>query len=347
VRAYLETFTAKTPLHPAHLQEAVLSYLEAGGKYLRPCLALWCCRALGGSDEQALPAALAVEVFHTWTLVHDDIIDRDKTRRGRPTVHEEFRQKGESQLGLGEFAAHYGQSIAILAGDVLHGWAVCLLVEAAQQSGEGKEGEHLALELIREMEGEVLPRLIGGEVLDIQLSQRPLAEVTEEEILQLISGKTAALFAFSARAGAMLARGRYCPEDVQISALGNFGYHLGVAFQLQDDLLGLIGNEAELGKPVGSDIREGKRTLPLLYAWEKADEQQRGRMGEIVGHVNTTEKEIAEARGIIEDLGGIEYCRSMAKLHLCQAQEGLETIEEGAPKQLLGGLAQMMVERTR
>jgi geranylgeranyl diphosphate synthase type I len=344
VRAYLETFTAKTPLHPAHLQEAVLSYLTAGGKYLRPCLALWCCRALGGSDEQALPAALAVEVFHTWTLVHDDIIDRDKTRRGRPTVHEEFREKGETQLGLGEFAPHYGQSIALLAGDVLHGWAVCLLAEAAQA---GKEGEHLALELIREMEGDVLPRLIGGEVLDIQLSQRPLAEVTEAEILQLISGKTAALFAFSARAGAMLARGRYCPEDVQISALGNFGYHLGVAFQLQDDLLGLIGNEAELGKPVGSDIREGKRTLPLLYAWEKANKQPRKRMAEILGHANTTEKEIAEARGIIEDLGGVEYGRSMAKLHLRQAQEGLETIEEGAPKQLLDSLAHMMVERTR
>jgi geranylgeranyl diphosphate synthase type I len=134
---------------------------------------------------------------------------------------------------------------------------------------------------------------------------------------------------------------------VQISALGNFGYHLGVAFQLQDDLLGLIGNEAELGKPVGSDIREGKRTLPLLYAWEKADVSQRARLAELVGRAGASTEEIKEARGIIEDLGGIEYCRSMAKLHLCQAHEGLETIEEGAPKQLLGGLAHMMVERTR
>ncbi|NIM07119.1 MAG: hypothetical protein GTN69_04795, partial [Armatimonadetes bacterium] len=271
LRDYLEasSYWTNSPLSD-HMREAVFSYLEAGGKYLRPCLLLWCCRALGGDEEKALPAALAVEVFHTWTLVHDDIIDRDKVRRGRPTVHEKLRREGEKQFGTGEFAARYGQSMAMLAGDVQHGWAVCLLSEAAAGNGTNADRSSLALSLIKELEGETLVRLVEGEALDIQISQHPLSEVSDEEILRVIEGKTASLFSFAARAGVHLARGGYYPDDPLVKGVGEFGYHAGMGFQLQDDILGVVGEEKKLGKSVGADIREGKRTLPLVFSWKQA-----------------------------------------------------------------------------
>jgi len=346
LRSHLEASAYYKKVSPDHLREAAWAYLEVGGKYLRPCLLLWCCRALGGNEEKALPAALAIEVFHTWTLVHDDIIDRDAVRRGRPTIHEEFRRRGEMQLGLGEFSSHYGQSLAMLAGDVQHGWAVCLFSEAAPQDCHDEDSLALVLSLLRELEGEVLTRLVEGEVLDMQLSRRPLPEVKEEEILHLIAGKSAALFAFAAQVGAMLAKGRYCPEDAQVKALRGFGHHAGTAFQLQDDILGVSGREAELGKPVGSDVREGKRTLPLIFSWQHASSHLRRRLEEIVGKREASQQEIEEACALLQELGGIAHTRLLAEKHVTCALNCLEVLEPGPEKELLVRLAHFMVERT-
>jgi len=347
LRSYLEGSPYwNNRLSPEHLHDAVFSYLRTGGKYLRPCLLLWCCRALGGEEEKALPAALAVEVFHTWTLVHDDIIDRDDVRRSCPTVHEEFRQRGEEELGLGEFAPHYGQSLAMLAGDLQHGWAVCLLAEAAGKSNR-REDSSLALSLIRELEGDTLAALIEGEALDLVLSRRPLSEVSEEEILGMIAGKTAALFAFSARAGANLARGRYSPDDPQVKALGDFGHHAGMAFQLQDDILGITGTEAKLGKRVGADIREGKRTLPLLFSWHHAPPPLRQRLESIVGRAEASDGEIAEACHLLQSLGGVPQARQAAQRHLGEALKRLDAIPPGPDRKLLGDFVRFVIERGR
>ncbi len=356
LRTYLATSAYRESLHPAHLKDAAGSYLEAGGKYLRPCLLLWCCRALGGDEEKALPAALAVEVFHTWTLVHDDIIDRDAVRRGRPTVHDDFRRRGQAELRLGDFSTHYGQGLAILAGDVQHGWAVWLLAQAGlSEAGSKAAGScqrqisrgELALSLIQELEGEALTKLVEGEVLDMQLSHRPLAEVSEGEVLHMVARKTAALFSFAAHAGAMLGKGCYCPEDAQVNALADFGYHAGMAFQLQDDILGIIGKETELGKPVGSDLREGKRTIPLVFSWQQAPEHLRGRLEQIIGNAEATEAEIREASELLQNLGGIAQARELAARHLDQALKCLDTLPAGKERELLAGLARLMLDRSR
>jgi geranylgeranyl diphosphate synthase, type I len=344
LRSYLQSVDLARNLLPGHLSQAAQSYLKAGGKYLRPCLLLWCCRALGGKESDALPAALAVEIFHTWTLVHDDIIDRDVLRRGRPTVHEDFRRKGEAEFGLKEFAPHYGLSIALLAGDVQQGWAVTLLSQAGESLGE--EAAPLVLRLIRELEGEVLAQVIGGEALDVELSCRPLAQVTEAEVLQLIDQKTAALLAFSARAGALLGKGCYCPEDPQVRALEAFARQAGMAFQLQDDILGLVGKEAKLGKPVGSDIREGKRTLALIYAWRQADDATRRRLEAVIGNAQATEAALLEAGRVVSELGGIAYIQQVAERYLADALQALEVLRDIPEKQLLAEFASLMLARS-
>jgi geranylgeranyl diphosphate synthase, type I len=345
LRSYLQSLDLARNLLPGHLRQAAQSYVEAGGKYLRPCLLLWCCRALGGNEAEALPAALAVEIFHTWTLVHDDIIDRDVLRRGGPTVHEDFRRRGEAEFGLKESAGHYGLSIALLAGDVQHGWAITLLSQAGAGGDEARAS--LALGLVRELEGEVLAQVIGGEALDLELSCRPLDQVSETEVMQLIAAKTAALLAFSARAGALLGLGSYAPEHPQVAALETFGRCAGIAFQLQDDILGLVGKEAKLGKPVGSDIREGKRTLALAYAWRQADAAARRRLQAIVGNSQASEALLAEAAALVETLGGLAYARQVAEGQLALAQQALQALGDIPEKELLHDYARLMLERSR
>lgn len=346
LRSYLETSPLwQTPLFPEHLNQAVRSYLLAGGKYLRPALLLWSCRALGGDESSALPAALAVEVSHTWTLVHDDIIDRDETRRGRLTVHAEFQQKGGEQLGLGDYAAHYGQSLALLAGDVQHSWAVSLFAEAAAFNGQGAD-PRLVLGLVRELEADVMPKIISGEVFDLQLSRRPLPEVAEAEVLRMVADKTATLFSFCARAGAHFAAGQYLPKGAAVNAMGDFGYHVGMAFQLQDDILGLRGDPRKLGKPVGSDLREGKRTVPLVFSWQHATPDARRHFEAVAGNAQATEAELAEIKHLLENLGGIAHAQELARHHIDHALANLKGVKPGPAKKLLEKLAHFALERT-
>jgi geranylgeranyl diphosphate synthase type I len=221
---------------------------------------------------------------------------------------------------------------------------VTLLSQAGEKLGEA--AAPLALGLIRELEGEVLAQVIGGEALDVELSCRPLAQVTEAEVMQLIAKKTAALLAFSARAGAMLGKGCYCPEDPQVRGLETFARQAGIAFQLQDDILGLVGKEAKLGKPVGSDLREGKRTLALTYAWRQADAVTRRRLEAIVGEAEASETALQEAGGIVEALGGIAYTQQVAERHLVEALQALEVLGEIPEKQLLAEFARLMLARS-
>ncbi|HLA44731.1 MAG TPA: polyprenyl synthetase family protein, partial [Aggregatilineales bacterium] len=135
-------------LHP-HLRDAVYSYLKAGGKSLRPAVLLFSCGAVGGDENLAIPAAAAVELYHTWTLVHDDIIDRDEKRRGKPTVHAEFRDRGTNEFSFSDSQAqHYGLAIAILAGDMQQGWCTALLTNLSR---EGNVPPELTLNLVYDL----------------------------------------------------------------------------------------------------------------------------------------------------------------------------------------------------
>ena len=260
VYEYLDSWRGASGFRPADIHDAIYSYIERRGKALRPLLLLLSCGAVGGDELQALPAAAAVEVFHTWTLVHDDIIDRDDTRRGNATVHADYRSKAESDHGLtGEEAAHYGRTVAILAGNSQQSWAFALMADLRNRG----VAPGVVLELIDRMATWLTPRLLEGEMLDVQFALTPFTGLTEDEVLDMLTKKTAALLEFAAWCGARIGMGDD-PQAEGFGQLGRFAALCGTAFQLHDDLLGLTANEAALGKPIGSDIREGKRTL-LMY----------------------------------------------------------------------------------
>ena len=170
---------------PEDMREAVICYFESGGKRLRPAVLLFCVGAVGGDEQMALSAAAAVEIFHTWTLVHDDIIDRDDTRRGAPTVHERFFRKPSTKQLFNNHdgdSRHYGISVAVLAGDVQHGWGISLMTELTTKFGLNPL---VTLKIMNTLDTRVLCTLVDGEMLDIQYSKLPIERLTVEQIEQI------------------------------------------------------------------------------------------------------------------------------------------------------------------
>lgn len=344
VKAYLQGNGRVQRFAPAHIRDSVYSYIQAGGKLLRPGVLLFSCGAVGGDEERALPAAAGIEVFHTWTLVHDDIIDRDEKRRGSPTVHEAFRLRAEQELGFDpEEARHYGVSIGILAGDVQHGWAVSLLTALTAEQGVSPS---VALALIRELDGPVLNTIVEGQVLDVQYSKLSLGRSEPKGILDMLWKKTGALYEFAGRAGAMIGLGSTDGDHEWIRAIAQFTGRCGTAFQLQDDILGVVGDERALGKPVGSDIREGKRTTVVHFALEQANDVQRERLLSVLGHRDISDCDVAEVRELLEELGGIECTRQLAQQIVAEALGALDPLPPSLYKDLLETWAEYTIQRT-
>ena len=339
---YLTQARFERRFRPAHIREAVYSYIKSGGKSLRPAVALLACGALGGDESQALPVAAAIEVYHTWTLVHDDVIDRDDTRRGRPTVHCEFARRAAREFGLrAEDAEHYGMTVAMLTGDVQQSWAWSLLFEAHLERGVSAE---LALHLAQALATQVTPLLVEGEALDVQYVGRA-RQLSEAQVLDMLWKKTGALYEFAGRAGAAIALNEVSPEASEIQAIARFGSLCGIAFQIQDDILGIVGDGEQLGKPVGSDIREGKTTLLTLKALQVADEQQRLRIQETLKAGAPSPDDIADLAALFRDLGVIEYAQTLSHRYVQEALERLETLQDNEYRRLLALWAQYLIDR--
>jgi geranylgeranyl diphosphate synthase type I len=340
VRALLADPALRPDFAPDELLQATLAYPQAGGKALRPALTVWACAALGGDREAALRAGAAVELYHTYTLVHDDVIDRDPVRRGKPSVHALLDTVGRARFGLSDEAPHYGLSMAILAGDCLQAWSIDLLASVTELGVDPA----LALRLVRRLEGVTGPAIVEGEVRDIQLPFIPVAEVTDEDILRVIRTKTAALFAYCAWAGGLLARGT---EDDAVRALVAFAEEAGIAFQLQDDVLGLTADAATLGKPVGNDLREGKRTLIIALGWARANAEQRAALEAVLGNPDADTGAIARAVAILGDLGAIRDTQQAATNYLANAFAHLDTLPDTPYRALLREFAEIMVKRAK
>jgi geranylgeranyl diphosphate synthase type II len=211
--------------------------MAGGGKRVRSALVLLSCEAVGGRAAAAVNAGAAIELMHNFTLVHDDVMDRARARRGRPTVH-----------------VAWDLNTALLTGDILLGHAYDLL-----QRSDAADLPHLTAAFTRG-----LLEVCEGQAMDLEFERRD--DVTVDEYFTMIELKTGALLSLSCELGGLLGGGR--PADLR--ALRRFGLSLGRAFQLQDDLLDVVADQARLGKPVGGDIVEGKRTYLLLTALARA-----------------------------------------------------------------------------
>ncbi len=327
---------------PDHLRDAVYSYIQGGGKSLRPAVALLACSALGGDEAQALPIAAAIEVFHTWTLVHDDVIDRDDRRRSLPTVHHDFAARARSEFGWDAVdSAHYGTTIALLAGDVQQAWSWSLFFEAHLEFGLRAE---LILRLANDLASRITPLLVEGETLDVQFAASA-RQLSEALVMDMLWKKTGALYEFAGRAGAAIALDNASPQEPAAKAIARFCSLCGTAFQLQDDILGIVGDAQQLGKPVGSDIREGKTTLLTLRALQQADSAQRETIMQSLGNQAAGADDIAGLLRLFRQLGAIDYARDLARRYVDKALEHLHALPENASRDLLSQWARYMIER--
>lgn len=339
---YLDSWPEAARFRPQEIHEAIYSYIRRRGKALRPLVLMLSCAAVGGDEATALPAAAAVEVFHTWTLVHDDIIDRDDTRRGLPTVHAQFRALAQDERKLTpEAAAHYGRAVAILAGDSQQSWAFALLTDLATR---GVPAE-LVVHVVRRMATWLTPMLLEGEMLDVQYACAPVEEISRQQVLEMLTKKTGALLEFAAWCGATIGlAGRPDPEDLA-GRLGRFASLCGTAFQLRDDILGLTADEARLGKPVGSDIREGKRTLIVHEALAQASGSERAAILKVLGNPAATARELEQSSAAIRSSGALSSVETLASSLISQAYAILEGLPDTPQRKLLNSWASYLLAR--
>ncbi len=288
------------------------------GKCLRPTLLLLACEAAGGSWRKALPAAMAVELVHNFSLVHDDIQDDDRERRHRPTVW-----------------SIWGKPQAINAGDSMHTLADVALFGLNQQ-GVAVEKQQRAQRLL----AETCLKLVEGQYLDISYESR--LDIRVDDYLAMIEKKTAALIACSLEVGALLG----CDDEAVIKGLFSFGRLLGLAFQVRDDFLGIWGNPEKTGKPFGGDIRRKKKSLPIVYVLEKARGKARKELLSIYQKKAIEGQDLNVVQGILDALKAQAYTEEVAHEYLHGALKGLHGLPlVSSPARELEELALFLAER--
>jgi geranylgeranyl diphosphate synthase type I len=295
------------------LRPAVVEHLAGGGKFVRAGLVLASAAAAGADLTAGLLGGVAIELVHNFSLVHDDIIDRDLERRHRPTLW-----------------AEHGVGHAIIAGDALVTLAFQILLE-----DPSPERVRAAARL-----AEATQAMIAGQAEDMASELRQSLSV--EECLQMGAGKTGALLSCSAAMGAILAGG----PVATVEALASFGRHLGIAFQAIDDVLGIWGEPAVTGKPVGNDLRQHKKTLPIALALAHGDDLPAGLTVLLERDLN--EGEIETATRLLEECGAREETMAIGEAQLSAALGSLERVPlELGPRAELEAIARYVTARDR
>jgi len=312
------------------------------GVALRPTFTTLVCQCLGGRRDAAIIAGAAIELYHNSTLVHDDIIDKDDLRRGKPSVHYKYSQIGKKELPLLGYdnANHYGLTMAILAGDMLQSWSAYLLSLLPNYG----VSDGVSLELIRTLFGKCSPVILAGETLDVELPFMEMEDVTPEMLTKVLEDKTAELFRFAAFAGGILAKGKMTDE---VEYAMQFAFDSGIAFQIKDDILGIMGDEEVLGKPVGSDIVEGKRTYILKYALENSSEEQQMFLLNHLGKEAINAAEMKQIQDIFVLSGAIEAGEELAAKYINSAENAVNNLPDNEYRTLLSELNEIMVNRVK
>lgn len=306
----------------APVADAVGALVAAGGKRLRPAFVWWGFQAAGGGDDpEVLKPAAAAELLHTFALIHDDIMDRSATRRGLPAVHTALADHHRS-AGLVGDPEWFGVGGGILAGDMVFVWADMLFEEARVPEA----GKARARQVFADLRCEVM----AGQYLDLRLAGLPRA--TDEDSLRvslLKSGRYTVTRPL--QMGAAMGQG----SDQLDAALTTFGDAVGVAFQLRDDVLGLVGDPETTGKGALEDVREGKRTLLVLRARDLADDVQRKRLEDVLGDPAATLADVDDIREIVTETGALaDVERRVAGLR-AEAEQAIADLADPARSALL------------
>ncbi|MEE9411177.1 MAG: polyprenyl synthetase family protein [Candidatus Heimdallarchaeota archaeon] len=317
----------------------VKDYLFNGGKRFRPILMILSHTSIypESISKGIIQASLSLELLHNASLIHDDIMDNAVIRRGKRAFHRELRKYAkENYPEKNVNCDDYGLGMGILGGDYVYNLAYKsihvddyppeVILRASKEFNEG------------------FLDVVQGVIFETDLMGR--YNVSEEEYLEMITGKTAALFERAARMGAVFAQG----SESQIECLGNFGRNSGIAFQLVDDIIGTFGDSEKTGKPVDSDLREGKKTILVIKAFQNATKEQGKRMNEILGKQDATQEEINEIRDIIRETGALDYTHQKAEEFYNISEKYLDeanpTIDSNY-KKYLSEIARMGVYRVK
>jgi len=281
--------------------------ISAGGKRIRPALVLLMANAWGYRGDAHYKLAAVIEFIHTATLLHDDVVDESDLRRGRKTAN-----------------ALFGNAASVLVGDFVYSRAFQMMVSVQNMR-------------VMQILADATNVIAEGEVLQLMNMHDP--DVTEERYLQVIRSKTAKLFEAATELGGLLAGA----SEAQIAAAAEYGRSLGTAFQLIDDVLDYSGNQSDIGKNVGDDLREGKPTLPLIYLMQHGTEPQRELVRQCISLGD--EAHFDSILAAITSSGALEYTRQQAEAAAIRAQSCLSGLPEGPHKEALFSLASFAVKR--
>jgi len=296
------------------LRAAMAHYPAAGGKRLRPLLATIACESVGGRSRDALPFGVALEMIHNFTLVHDDVMDEDLTRRGIKTVH-----------------AVYGIPEAILAGDALFARAFELVPQSGVHRADVGQLSGILAKAVR--------LLAEGQQMDIDFED--LRRVRPADYMKMIELKTAVLYSAAAQGGCIIGEGTRKQEE----ALTEYGRLVGLGFQIWDDVLDLISDEKTFGKPVLNDIRNGKKTLMVIEAMEDLRGKERDELLSTLGNEHATQAQLVRARDILDESGMIDHAIDVANGLVNDAKKELAALPESKNRACLEQLAEYVVRR--
>lgn len=283
--------------------------VEAGGKRMRPLLVLLAARACDIQSDQHIPMAAVIEFIHTATLLHDDVVDMSNLRRGRPTVN-----------------AQWNNPSSVLVGDFIYSRAFQILVRIGEMR-------------IMEIMADTTNKIAEGEVLQLISKSNPNS--TESDYMRVIENKTAILFEAAAQCGAILAH----PGEETEDAFRLFGRHLGIAFQLVDDVLDYAGDTESLGKNVGDDLAEGKPTLPLVYAMSHAPSKEIQIIKDCLVAEDVDAAALSDVIDIVGSSGALDYTRSLAEEQADMARSCLRGLADSKYKQALSDMVDFAVNR--
>lgn len=305
------------PKEPEEVYCLLSEYVFRGGKRIRPALLMLCFRALGGKDRKsALKSAALLELFHNFSLIHDDIEDDSKFRRGKPALH-----------------VLHGIPIALNSGDALYTvvWNRLLGLEMPA------EKKNRAASIL----GCAFQRVVEGQGIELGWYKSRRVEVSEQDYFNMVSGKTGALMGAACEAGAYLADAN--PQAVEKFRM--FGEALGVAFQIQDDILNVTGEFEKYKKEICGDITEGKRTLMLIHAMAHANESERKRVRQILLSNTRDSKKINYAISLFKKYDSINYAKVKARGFVEEASAFLREIPQSKERGELGKLAEYVINR--
>jgi octaprenyl-diphosphate synthase len=291
------------------IKEIVNYIIKSGGKRVRPILVILTAKLCGYKNEKHISYAAIIEVIHTATLLHDDVVDNAQTRRGSSTAN-----------------IVWGNEPSVLVGDFLYSKSFELMAE---------DGNHEILKTI----SKATTALSEGEILELLKTSD--IDTREEEYFEIIGNKTAVLFSAACEIGAILSN---IDKEKRLS-LKNFGYNLGIAFQLTDDMLDYISCDNILGKHVGTDLKEGKVTLPLIHTLKLTNEKEKTSIKKVLDKNKVTIKDFERVRNIILKYGGIDYTSTIAKQYINTAKNFLNIFQTSPYKNALLSLADYMLKR--